>query len=287
MKIIKDIEQMRAFVNDAKAGGKIVGLVPTLGGLHEGHFSLIDRARRECDVVVVSIFLNPTQFGPGEDLASYPHSPEADHAGCESHGVDAVFAPDAEAMYATGGLTQITVSQLSQTLCGRSRPTHFAGVCTVVAKLFNIIPGHRAYFGAKDYQQAVIIKQMAADLNFPIEIVTCPTVREPDGLAMSSRNAYLSAAERKQAPALHAALLLAADTIRKTHPPADEVIAAVVAHLSARAPDGQIDYVQIVNPRTLADVEETGRPVLVALAVKFGGARLIDNMLVDGPSANP
>jgi len=287
MKIINDIEQMRAFVNDARASGKSVGLVATLGGLHEGHFSLIDRARRECDVVVVSIFLNPTQFSPGEDLAAYPHSPEADRAGCESRGVDAVFAPDAEAMYATGGLTQITVSQLSQTLCGRSRPTHFAGVCTVVAKLFNIIPGDRAYFGAKDYQQAAIIKQMAADLNFPVQIVVCPTVRQPDGLAMSSRNAYLRAAEREQAPALHAALLLAADTIRKTHPRADEVIAAVVAHLSDEAPDGQIDYVQIVDPATLADVEQTGRPVLVALAVEFGKARLIDNMLVDGPSASP
>jgi len=287
MKIISDIEPMRALVNRAKAAGKVVGLVPTLGGLHEGHFSLIDRARRECDVVMVSIFLNPTQFGPGEDLDAYPRKPEADHAGCESRGVDAVFAPDAEAMYATGGLTQITISQLSQTLCGRSRPTHFPGVCTVVAKLFNIIPAHRAYFGAKDYQQALIIKQMVADLNFPIEIVVCPTVREPDGLAMSSRNANLSAAEREQAPALHAALLLAADTIHKTHPPADEVIAAIVAHLSARAPDGQIDYVQIVDPATLADVERTGRPVLVALAVKFGKARLIDNMLVDGASANP
>jgi pantoate--beta-alanine ligase len=287
MNIIKDIEQMRAFVNDAKAAGRIVGLVPTLGGLHEGHFSLIDRARRECDVVVVSIFLNPTQFGPGEDLTSYPCSPDADHAGCQAHGVHAVFAPDVATMYGQGGLTEVMVSRLSDTLCGRSRPTHFAGVCTVVAKLFNIIPAHRAYFGAKDYQQAAIIKQMVADLNFPIEIVLCPTVREPDGLAMSSRNANLSAAEREQAPALHAALLLAADTIRKTRPPADEVIAAIVAHLSARAPDGQIDYVQIVDPATLADVEQTGRPVLVALAVKFGAARLIDNILVDGPSARP
>jgi len=287
MKIIKDIEQMRVFVNDAKAAGKSVGLVPTLGGLHEGHFSLINRARGECDVVVVSIFLNPTQFGPGEDLASYPHSPEADHAGCESRGVDAVFAPGAEAMYATGGLTEINVSHLTQTLCGRSRPTHFAGVCTVVAKLFNIIPADRAYFGAKDYQQAVVIKQMVADLNFPIEIVVCPTFREPDGLAMSSRNANLSAAEREQAPALHAALELAADMIGKTRPPADEVIAAITAHLSAHAPNGQIDYVQIVDPATLADVEPTGRPVLVALAVKFAKARLIDNMLVDKGSTGP
>ncbi len=285
MKIISDIEPMRAFVNDAKAAGKVVGLMPTLGGMHEAHFSLIDRARRECDVVVVSIFLNPTQFCPTEDLSAYPRTSEADRAGCEARGVDAVFAPDVATMYGQGGLTEVTVNGLSQTLCGRSRPTHFAGVCTVVAKLFHIIPADRAYFGAKDYQQVAIIRQMVSDLNFPIEIVTCPTVREPDGLAMSSRNASLSAAEREQAPALHSALLLAAETIRKAHPPAEEVIAAIIANLSDRAPDGQIDYVQIVDPQTLADVEQTGRPVLVALAVKFSGARLIDNMLVDGPSA--
>ncbi len=285
MRIVTTIDEARSFVSQARARGKRVGLVPTMGALHAGHFSLIEAAAGECDFVVVSIFVNPTQFGPAEDLAAYPRTTEADHAGCRARGVDMIFQPSVEEMYSRGGLTEVTVSQLTDTLCGRSRPTHFAGVCTVVAKLFHIIPADRAYFGAKDYQQVAIIRQMVADLNFPIEIITCPTVREPDGLAMSSRNANLSAAERKQAPGLHSALLLAAETIRKAHPAAEEVVAAIIAHLSDRAPDGQIDYVQIVDPQTLADVEQTGRPVLVALAVKFSCARLIDNMLVDGPSA--
>ena len=285
MRIVTTIAEARSLVEEARARGKRVGLAPTMGALHAGHFSLIDAAASECDFVAVSIFVNPTQFGPAEDLAAYPRTPEADHTGCRARGVDMIFQPDVETMYGRGGMTEVTVSRMSDTLCGRSRPTHFAGVCTVVAKLFHIIPADRAYFGAKDYQQVAIIRQMVADLNFPIEIVTCPIVREPDGLAMSSRNAYLGPGQRKQAPALHAALRLAADMIRKGHPPAEDVIAAVVGRLSADAPDGQIDYVQIVDPQTLADVEQTGRPVLVALAVKFSGARLIDNMLVDaGPA---
>ena len=282
MKIIHDIDEVRTLVTAAKAAGKTVGLMPTLGGMHEGHFSLIAAARRDCDVVAVSIFLNPTQFGPGEDLAVYPRSPEADRAACEARGVEVVFEPTVEAMYAGGGSTEVRVKGLTETLCGWSRPIHFAGVCTVVNKLFNIIPAHKAYFGAKDYQQAAVIKQMVADLKIPIEIVVCPIVRETDGLAILSRNANLSEPERQQATALYGALRLAEARIRSSHPPAAEVIAAIREHLAAEAPDGQIDYVQIVNPQTLADVEETGQPIVMALAVQFGKARLIDNLFIGG-----
>jgi len=281
MKIIRDIAEMRSFVEQAKAAGKTVGLTPTLGGMHAGHFSLIDSARADCDVVVVSIFLNPTQFSPGEDLDAYPLSPQSDHAACEERGVDAIFEPSPEEMYGDGGLTQVIVSELTETLCGRSRPIHFAGVCTVVAKLLNIIPAQQAYFGDKDYQQAAVIKRMVADLNMPVEIVTCPIVREADGLAMSSRNAYLSADERQQATALYGALQMAGELIAAEHPPAERVLAAIREYLADRAPLGEIDYAQIVDPETLADVVTTERPVQIALAVQFGRARLIDNMRVD------
>ncbi len=281
MKIVTTIAEVRSLVAQARAGGQCVGLVPTMGALHEGHLSLIDAASSECDFVVVTIFVNPTQFAPGEDLAAYPRTAQADHAGCEARGVDVLFQPTTEEMYGGGGLTEVTVSKLSQTLCGRSRPTHFVGVCTVVAKLFNIIPADRAYFGAKDYQQVAVIRQMAADLNFPVEVVTCPIVREADGVAMSSRNVNLNPTERKQAPVLHTALRAAAETIGQTHPPAGQVIADILARLAADVSDGEVDYVQIVDPQTLADVEQTDRPVLIALAVKFSQARLIDNMLVD------
>ena len=281
MKIIYDIDEMRALVTAAKAGGKTVGLMPTLGGMHEGHFSLIDAARRDCDVVVVSIFLNPTQFGPAEDLAAYPQTLEADCAACDSRGVDVVFAPSVETMYGGDGLTEVRVNELSETLCGLSRPIHFAGVCTVVLKLLNIIPAQKAYFGAKDYQQAAIIKKMVADLNVPVEIVVCPIVREPDGLAMSSRNAYLTPDERAQAPALHAALQMATELIAASSPPAEQVVAAIRERLAEQAPSGEVEYVQIIDPQTLADVVTIGDRVVIALAVRFGRARLIDNLLVD------
>jgi len=281
MKIVGDIEEIRTFVERAKAAGRTVGLVPTMGALHAGHYSLIDAARGDCDVVVVSIFVNPTQFGPSEDLAAYPRTLEADHAGCEARGVDIIFEPDTETMYGVGGLTEVCVKELSETLCGGSRPVHLAGVCTVVAKLFHIVPAQKAYFGAKDYQQAAVIRRMAADLNFPVEVVVCPTVREADGLAMSSRNGYLSPAERRQATALLGSLKLAAEMIRTSAPAAPRVIEAIRQHLAEQAPAGEIDYVQIVDPTDLADVQNTDPPVLIALAVKFGRARLIDNVVLD------
>ena len=281
MTVAESIEEIRRCVAAARAAGKTVGLVPTLGALHAGHFSLIDAARGECGFVVVSIFVNPLQFAPSEDLASYPRPIEADLAACEDRGVDAVFLPSAEQMYPRDCLTQVTVARLSAGLCGRSRPGHFPGVCTVVAKLFHIVGADRAYFGAKDYQQSVIVRRMVEDLNLPLQVVVCPTVREADGLARSSRNEYLTPEQRAQAPALFASLQLAERMIRDGHPPAGEVVEAVREHLAEHAPDGVVDYIEIVDPEELTNVENTGGSVLVALAVTFGRARLIDNILVD------
>ena len=281
MIVVEQSDAVRCEVARARGAGRSVGLVPTMGALHEGHLSLIDAARGGCDFVVVSIFVNPTQFAPGEDLATYPRQPEADTAACEARGADVVFMPSVEAMHGDGGLTEVTVSDLSGGLCGRSRPTHFAGVCTVVAKLFNIVQPDRAYFGAKDFQQAVVIGRMVGDLNFPIEIVTCPIVRESDGLAMSSRNARLSPGQRAQAVALSQSLAVAERLIRAESPPAEAVRSAIRRHLAENAPDGEIDYVEVVDPAALTAVDQARAPVLVALAVRFGPTRLIDNVLVD------
>jgi pantoate--beta-alanine ligase len=307
MNSVQKIEDVRLAVADAWAAGKDICLVPTMGALHAGHASLIDAAvgkmgsvpiylkrdRPSFSFVVVSVFVNPTQFGPTEDLAKYPRTPEKDLELCRKHGADLVFMPTAQTMYgcqdmATNNvamppiqMTEITVKALSGSLCGRSRPVHFAGVCTVVAKLFNIVQPDRAFFGAKDFQQATIIRRMTADLNFPIEIVVCPTVREPDGLAMSSRNAYLSDDHRRQAPALHQSLALGRDLILREHPPVATVVAAMREHLAVAAPDGVVDYLEIVDPETLCSVEMTDNPVVIAMAVKLGATRLIDNIAVD------
>ena len=202
MKVAATIEDIRAQVIAARRDGKLIGLAATMGGLHAGHMSLIDAARNDCGFVVVSIFVNPTQFGPAEDLAAYPRTTEADLGACQAHGVDAVFMPADDVMYCSASATSVTVEALSRALCGVSRPAHFPGVCTVVAKLLNIVQPDRAYFGNKDFQQAVIIERMVSDLDFPVQIVRCPTVREADGLAISTRNAYLSPDQRAQAPAL-------------------------------------------------------------------------------------
>lgn len=284
MEVAGTIEQVRRCVGSARAAGKIVGLVPTMGALHAGHFGLVDAAMASCGFVVVSIFVNPSQFGPNEDLRTYPRTPQEDLASCRKRRVDLVFMPAEEVMYPPGGgLTQVSVRKLADNLCGRSRPGHFTGVCTVVAKLFNVVQPDKAFFGAKDFQQAAIIRRMAADLDFPIEIVVCPTVREADGLAMSSRNARLTGEQRRQAVALNHSLRLAEETILRDRPPAGKVIDAIRRHLAQAAPDGAIDYVEIVDPTELADAASTKGAVLVALAVKFGGTRLIDNILVQGP----
>ncbi len=282
MDVVKRIREVRKLAGQARGTGGKIALVPTMGALHAGHFSLIDAARSECDFLVVSIFVNPTQFAPHEDLSSYPRTEGDDLAACRARGADVVFIPPCEEMYPFGKpKTEITVPQLAGTLCGASRPGHFAGVCIVVAKLLNIVAPDRAYFGEKDYQQAAIIRRMVKDMNLPVEIVTCPIVREPDGLAMSSRNGYLSDEQRREAPALYGSLQLAAEMIRSAHPPVEDVIGAVRRYLSENAPLGEIDYVQVVDPDTLSDVRAIDGKVLVAVAVKFERARLIDNMLVD------
>ncbi len=283
MQTVNTINDVRSAVREARLAGKRVGFVPTMGGLHDGHFSLIDAACKACDYVVVSIFLNPTQFTPGEDLSKYPSTPEEDIAACESREVNLVFMPDVETMYGPGegGLTNVSVGRLGDGLCGRSRPTHFAGVCTVVSKLFNIVSPDMAFFGEKDYQQAAIIRQMVRDLDFPVEIRTCPIVREADGLAMSTRNRYLSAGHRQQACGLHGSLKMAADMISGGSRDGGQVKLAVRAYLGNNAPDGEIDYVEIVDSQDLADVGTIGNSVLVAIAVKFANARLIDNMVVE------
>ena len=287
------IDEVRALVKAARHDGKGIGFVPTMGALHAGHASLIEQAKRQSDFVVVSIFVNPTQFAPTEDLSAYPRTPQQDEQLCTSAGADAIFMPSVDEMYGSHGrdahatqtqpvpMTSISVEALSQTLCGASRQGHFAGVCTVVAKLFNIVQPDKAFFGAKDFQQATIIRRMTADLNFPIEIVICPTVRESDGLAMSSRNRYLSPQERQQAAGLNQSLQLARKLILDSHPAAAEIIAAIVSHISQAVPLGVIDYVKIVDPNTLSDVQTTNEPVLIAIAVKVGKARLIDNIVVD------
>jgi pantoate--beta-alanine ligase len=281
MTIIDTIDAMREFVTRARHAGQTVGVVPTMGALHAGHFSLIDAARKACDVVVVTIFVNPTQFAPTEDLAAYPRTPEADHAGCEARGVDAIFTPSVDVMYPEGAVTEVQVPALAKYLCGENRPIHFAGVCTVVSKLFHIIPAHKAFFGAKDYQQAAIVRKMVADLDLDIEIVVCPTVREADGLAMSSRNAYLTPLQRVQAPSLYASLQLAREMIQAGERDAARVLDAMRSHLAKHAPDGEIDYVSLVDPDTLEAMSTCAGPVQGAMAVRFGETRLIDNMRVD------
>lgn len=251
-----------------------------MGALHEGHYALIRTARAESDVVVVSIFVNPTQFGPNEDFQRYPRPIEADLAGCERERVDAVFSPDVDAMYPPGSFTKVLVSRLTAALCGPHRPGHFDGVTTVVAKLLNIVQPDAAYFGQKDYQQAVIIQRMVRDLNWPVRIVVCPTVREPDGVALSSRNAYLSPAEREQARSLSAALFWARDRVSAGESDADALIREIRRRIEAAGPC-RIDYIEAVDADHLTPrVRIEGRCVL-ALAVRIGSTRLIDNVLVD------
>lgn len=274
---IDTIQGVRAALDEARARGASVGMVPTMGALHEGHLSLIRAARAENDVVVVSIFVNPTQFGPTEDLVLYPRDLEGDRALAGEAGAHLIFNPGAGEMYAEDFSTWVDVEGLTEGLCGRSRPGHFRGVCTVVIKLLNICQPHRAYFGEKDAQQLAVITRMARDLDLRTEIVPCPTVREADGLAMSSRNTRLSAAERAQAPLLYKALSGARDLVGEGERDPARLDAAVRAIL-AEAPLGKVDYVEIVRADDLAPVATLAGRVLVALAVRFGDVRLIDNI---------
>lgn len=274
MKVTKTVEETRKLVKAWKQEGKSIGLVPTMGFLHEGHASLIKRCREENDIVVVSDFVNPTQFGPNEDLEAYPRDFKRDSELCESLGADLIFHPEPEEMYHDPHAF-VSIDLLSETLCGKTRPIHFKGVCTVVSKLFHIATPDKAYFGQKDAQQLAIIRKMVQDLNFDIQIVGCPIVREEDGLAKSSRNTYLNAEERKAALCLSKAIRRGMDVI---HPQANasEVLGEMRAIIEAE-PLARIDYVSMVDALTMQPVEKVKKDVLVAMAVYIGKTRLIDN----------
>ncbi len=280
MEIVRTIAATRAAVATARRAGRTIGCVPTMGALHAGHLSLVEAARRDGTFVVVTIFVNPTQFGPHEDYARYPRDEAGDLRQCERAGANLVFLPSVEEMYPPGTVTTVHVARLTATLCGPCRPGHFDGVATVVTKLLNIVQPDRAYFGRKDYQQLAVIRQMVRDLNTPVEIIGCPTVREPDGLAMSSRNAYLTPDERQRALALSRALIAAREAIVGGERDPAAVEATMRAVVEAARPTG-IDYVSVVDPVTLQPIERIAGPVLAALAVWFGRTRLIDNVVVD------
>ncbi|MCX6899095.1 MAG: pantoate--beta-alanine ligase [Verrucomicrobia bacterium] len=280
MDIIQTVSAMRAWSRIARAAGERVGFVPTMGYLHEGHLSLMREAKRRADLCVVSIYVNPTQFGPKEDFSKYPRDFERDRKLCESVGVDAIFAPTNEEMYPAGAATTwVEETAVSERWEGMSRPGHFRGVCTVVAKLFNCVLPDVACFGQKDAQQCAVLRRMVRDLNFPLEFVVCPTVREPDGLAMSSRNVYLSPTERQEALALKQSLDLARRELAAGRT-IDEVSAAMTKLITSK-PSARIDYIAFVDSETLLPVNryEPGR-LLVAMAVFVGKTRLIDNMVL-------
>jgi pantoate--beta-alanine ligase len=272
---------MQCLARSLRAAGTTVGFVPTMGSLHEGHLSLARAAGRENDVVVVSIFVNPTQFGPAEDFGAYPRDLEADLAVAESADVDYVFHPQPAGMYPTRQLTWVTVDELTDGLCGASRPGHFRGVTTVVAKLFNLVQPTRAYFGEKDFQQLVVIEQMVRELDFDVEIVRCPLIREPDGLALSSRNAYLSDAERKAALALYRSLQRAQERVCGGCKDPVRLRQEVVEFLSGE-PLAETEYVEIVDSRDLQAVGGIDEHSRLLLAVRIGDTRLIDNALLKG-----
>jgi pantoate--beta-alanine ligase len=268
-----------------RAVGSRIGLVPTMGYLHRGHASLIERSVADCDRTVVSIFVNPTQFGPEEDLGRYPRNEAADLELCAARGVDLVFLPGAPSVvYPDGFCTRVEVDGLTEDLCGASRPTHFAGVTQVVCKLFNIVGPDRAYFGRKDYQQLLVVRRMALDLDMDVEVVGCPIVRESDGLAMSSRNAYLQSDQRRRARALHRALAYAGDRVAAGLRDAGALELAVREHIEAElAPEDRVDYVALRDARDLGRVRKLEGPALLALAVFVGSTRLIDNTVLDLP----
>jgi len=277
MKIIESAIEMQQTVQSLRTQGKRIGFVPTMGNLHEGHLSLIRIARQQADILIVSLFVNPTQFGPNEDFNAYPRTVETDRALCEQEGVDLIFQPTVEEIYPKDVSVSVTETLLSRTLCGATRPGHFDGVCTIVAKLFNITLPDFAVFGEKDAQQLRIIRRMVRDLRFPVEIIPGPTVREPDGLALSSRNQYLTPEQRPQAVCLRRALDEAERLFASGERNPDTITTAMRTRIE-REPDAKIDYVSIVDDETLQPLDGSiTAPVLVALAVRVGTPRLIDN----------
>lgn len=281
MQVITQIGQLKQIIYTAKHEGKTIGLVPTMGYLHEGHLTLMRRARQEQGLVIATLFVNPLQFGPQEDYADYPRDLERDCRLAESTGIDVLFAPSVDEMYPAGNgkiLSFVDVEQIAATLCGASRPGHFRGVATVVTKLFNIAEADVAYFGQKDAQQVAVIRRMTEDLNMNVKIVAVPIVREPDGLAMSSRNKYLAPAQRQAALVLSRSLERAASLLAAGERDSALILAAV-RELIDQQPLAEIDYVSLVDPLSLAAIERVEQQALLALAVKFGKTRLIDNML--------
>ncbi len=279
MRVIHSPEEMQEMALSLKRAGKSIAFVPTMGFLHEGHLSLIRRARSGGDILVVSIFVNPAQFGPSEDFEDYPRDPVRDLALCEKEGADIVFTPSVEEIYPSGYSTFVEETDLSRDLCGRKRPGHFKGVTTVVAKLFNIVLPDRAYFGRKDYQQSRVIARMVKDLSFPVKVVTCPIVREEDGLAMSSRNKYLGRKERKEALSIRRALDRARDLIEKGEESVPAVIGAI-EEIIAKEPAARLDYIEIRDAENLEELDRVRNGAVIALAVFVGKTRLIDNLLI-------
>ncbi len=280
MKIVNTIQEVRDQVKEWRRQGLSVGLVPTMGYLHEGHKSLIDRAVEQNDRVVVSVFVNPMQFGPGEDLESYPRDMDRDAALCEKAGAHLIFHPEPSEMYQKDFSSYVDMNTLTGGLCGKSRPVHFRGVCTVVSKLFHIVTPDRAYFGQKDAQQLAVISHMVSDLNFGIEIVGCPIVREEDGLAKSSRNTYLNPEERKAATVLNRSLEEAQELFLAGESRA-EVLKERICQILEAEPLARIDYVELVDWQSLEPVEEINGCVLMAIAVFIGKTRLIDNRIIE------
>jgi len=286
VKICRTIAEMRAACRAARQEGRRLGFVPTMGALHAGHMSLVRTARQQCDSVAASIFVNPTQFGPKEDFSKYPRTFDRDCELLEAEGVAILFAPTTEEIYPPGATTFVTVEDLSEKLCGRSRPGHFRGVSTVVAKLFNIVEPDLAFFGQKDAAQVVIIRRMVRDLGFNVEIVVCPIVREPDGLALSSRNAYLNPEQRKQATALYRALMRVQSLA--DHGESDSVrLSAAALEEFRQQPEVCLDYFEIVDRETLDPVVSTSRGALVAVAAFVGTTRLIDNIVLHATGEPP
>lgn len=279
MKIVSTVEQVREEVKKWRQQGLTVGLVPTMGYLHEGHKSLIDKAVAQNDKVVVSVFVNPIQFGPTEDLATYPRDLERDAALCEDAGAALIFHPEKEDMYFDDFCTYIDMDGLTKGLCGKTRPIHFRGVCTVVGKLFNIVHPDRAYFGQKDAQQLAVVRRMVRDLNFDLEIVGCPIIREEDGLAKSSRNTYLSEEERKAAAILHKGLVKGEEMVRAGEKDVKKVLDAITEIIESE-PLARIDYVEAVDFDNIETIDTIEGSVLVAVAVYIGKTRLIDNFIV-------
>jgi len=279
MRVVKTIKSLRLLIKKAKAKNKRIGFVPTMGALHEGHLSLIRKCRRENDITIVSIFVNPKQFGLKEDFAAYPRQEKKDNLLAKKEKVDIIFCPSGKEMYPTSFLTSIQVDAITETLCGASRPGHFHGVTTVVGKLLNIVTPNVLYLGQKDAQQAVVLKRMVADLNFPCTIKVCPIIRERDGLAMSSRNAYLTKRQRREAPILFESLKETRKKVLAGERSAANVIRLIQKNIEKHS-SGKIDYISCVNANSLLPLKQTKGVVLIALAVKFGRTRLIDNIIV-------